>query len=394
MNRREFIRRTAIISAGIPLLSSMLLSCEDEIATSFDVNFSGKVIVIGAGSAGLIAGHILKKHNIDFEILEASSVFGGRVKKVADFADFPIDLGAEWIHTKPSILSKLLNDPNEQAAIDFIVYNPKEIYNWNKGKLKKRNIISNFYSEHKFKSTTWYDYFDQYIVPNFSDRIRYNQIVNDINYAGDKVVVSTQNDSFEADKIVLTVPLTILQQHVINFTPDFPTDKQEAINETEMPDGIKVFIEFSEKFYPDIVLTGSFGEAISSQGEEKTFYDAAFGKDTNSNVFALFTVGEQATPYASLATDQEVVDKVLSELDEMFDGKASATYIKHIVQNWTKEPHIRGSYSFTGDDIETLARPIDNKIYFAGEAYSELAHATVHGAGASAYVALEQLLKN
>jgi protoporphyrinogen oxidase len=53
-----------------------------------------KILIVGAGAAGITAGHALSEKGIDFEILEASSVHGGRVKKDADFADFPIDLGA------------------------------------------------------------------------------------------------------------------------------------------------------------------------------------------------------------------------------------------------------------------------------------------------------------
>ncbi|MGB0523207.1 MAG: flavin monoamine oxidase family protein [Flammeovirgaceae bacterium] len=393
MDRREFIRRCAIIGAGMPLLSSMLMSCEDEsIVANFDVNFSGKVLVIGAGAAGLIAGHILNKHHVDFEILEASSVFGGRVKKIDNFADFPIDLGAEWIHDEPKILSDLLNDPSETRSIEFIVYNPKTVYVWSNNKLKKRNLFSNFYSEYKFKNTTWYDYFDQFIVPSFSDKIRYNKPVNSIDYSADKVVVTTaDNDSFEADKILLTVPATMLQQNKIAFTPSLPTDKVAAFNEINMPDGIKVFMEFSERFYPDIVYEGS--PLSGSTDGEKVYYDAAFGKNASKNIFALFAVGEPSAEIANLPNDAAIIEFVLNELDQMFEGKASATYVKHVIQNWTKEPYIQGSYSHNDVDIEVLARPLDEKIYFAGEAYSELASATVHGAGASAYVALEQLLK-
>ena len=42
-----------------------------------ECTFKGKVIVIGAGASGLVAGHILKEHGIEFQILEASSQFGG-----------------------------------------------------------------------------------------------------------------------------------------------------------------------------------------------------------------------------------------------------------------------------------------------------------------------------
>ena len=56
-----------------------------------------KILIVGAGVAGITAGHILAEHGVDFEIFEASATYGGRVRKVDDFVDFPIDLGAEWI---------------------------------------------------------------------------------------------------------------------------------------------------------------------------------------------------------------------------------------------------------------------------------------------------------
>ena len=170
------------------LFISTLSSCKknDISYPEFEVNFSGKVTIIGAGAAGLTAGYILNRYNIDFEILEASDKFGGRVKEIEGFADFPIDLGAEWIHTHPSILAKLINDTSVDASIDIINYSPETLYIWDNGKLKKRNFFTNFYGERKFKKTTWYSFFDDYIVPAVYDKIIFNSPVNEINYTNDK----------------------------------------------------------------------------------------------------------------------------------------------------------------------------------------------------------------
>lgn len=54
------------------------------------------IFIIGAGAAGITAGHLLAEEGVDFEIFEASDTYGGRVRKVDDFVDFPIDVGAEW----------------------------------------------------------------------------------------------------------------------------------------------------------------------------------------------------------------------------------------------------------------------------------------------------------
>lgn len=399
MTRKDFIKNLAAIGIGAPLMASLFTSCDKEnmqFYEDLDVNFSGKVLIIGAGAAGLMAGHILQKYNIDFQIIEASSVFGGRVKKVENFADFPIDLGAEWIHTEPSILAKLLNDPSNDMTIETIVYNPQTISIWKKGKLRKRNIISNFYSEYKFKNSTWYDFFDQFIVPDISDKIIYNSPVKEIDYSRSGVLVkNSANETFSADKVIVTVPLTILKNDFISFNPTLPQEKIDALDDVDMPDGIKVFIEFSERFYPDITHIGGLAEYNDDSNGELLYYDAAFNKDSDKNILGLFTVGSLATAYAGLESNEAIINKILTELDEIFDGKASQYYQNHIIQNWSKEPFIQGSYSHYDnyDAQDILAQPIDNKVYFAGEALSSDSQATVHGAGETAYDVVGTILK-
>jgi len=100
------------MGVSLPLLSSVLLqSCGTEslIFPILDSSFKGNVIIIGAGAAGMYAGYLLKQNGIEFKILEASSVYGGRLKKAENFANFPLDLGAEWIHVDPKILGEIAN---------------------------------------------------------------------------------------------------------------------------------------------------------------------------------------------------------------------------------------------------------------------------------------------
>ncbi|MEM9897001.1 MAG: FAD-dependent oxidoreductase, partial [Bacteroidota bacterium] len=59
---------------------------------------------------------------------------------------------------------------------------------------------------------------------------------------------------------------------------------------------------------------------------------------------------------------------------------------------------IQGSYStdFSGDTeriMQIISEPIDQKIYFAGEALSFENQSTVHGASQTAYAAVERMLK-
>ena len=69
------------------------------------INSGEKVIIIGAGAGGLSVGYLLNQQGIDFEILEASSVYGGRMRRTTTFADFPISLGGEWLHVEREIFT-------------------------------------------------------------------------------------------------------------------------------------------------------------------------------------------------------------------------------------------------------------------------------------------------
>lgn len=394
MTREEFIKKSTLMSLGISILPSLLSSCEKE--DDFKANFTGDLLIIGAGSAGMMAAYNFARHNPNFKILEASSSFGGRVKKSQNFADFPIDLGAEWIHTKPSVFADLVDNENQSGGVNVIPYNPQSIKSWNNGRLTNYSITSPYFREHKFKNTTWYDFFEDFILPSITDKITYNSPVTEIDYSGNRVSVTTDDGTvYEADRVLITVPIKVLQQNVISFTPALPNAQINAINKFEMPGGLKVFVQFSERFYPDLLVMGGIMNTVGNH--EKVYYDAAFKKDSNQNILALFAVGDPSSDFINL-TDQEIIDKVLQELDEVFDGKATQYYQKHIIQNWSTEPFIGGSYSFydsdTDSSIDLLEQGLENKLYFAGEAIIISEPATVHGAGFSGVEASKKILKS
>jgi len=162
-----------------------------------------------------------------------------------------------------------------------------------------------------------------------------------------------------------------------------------------MGDGIKIFVEFSERFYPDFLAFGPIFQALAA--EEKFVYDAAFRKDSDRNILGLFAINEPAAAYTRLGSEAEIMARFLAELDEIFAGQASRHYRRHIIQNWSAEPFIRGaySYSFSGNQrqtVEAITDPLQDKVYFAGEALSIDDQAMVHGACASAFAAVAQML--
>lgn len=398
MTRKEFLANSLIMSIGSPFLSSMFLNAcsEKEIVfPNLNTDFKGKIIILGAGAAGLAAGFLLKALGVEFQIIEASSHYGGRMKKEVGLADFPVDLGAEWIHTNPSILKEISNKPN--LVLDTMEYSPQEIKSWNNGILRKHSLARNFYSEWKFKQSTWFDFFEQNILPEISSTLVLDTPIKEIKYDSSGVkLVSEKNQVFEADKVLITASIRILQQGLLQFLPALPAAKTDALNSIFMGDGIKVFMNFKEKFYPDILVFG--GLIRASLAEEKFVYDAAFGKESDQNVLGLFAINEEATVYTALQKEAAIVEKILQELDEIFDGQASTNYQGHVVQNWSKERYIQGAYSYSFQNNrkktqEEMARPIEEKVYFSGEALSKNNPSTVHGACESGFQSVVDMLQ-
>ena len=388
MTRKEFVKLCGLLGIGIPFQSVLAACKSDENVTAS--NFNGTVIIIGAGAAGLTAGHLLNQQGIDFQILEASSVYGGRMRRSMSFADFPIPMGAEWLHVGRGIFDETVNNSNIQVNIQTTPYDPNVdtvLFEGTEISLEDYG----FTIDQKFINSSWFDFFEEYIVPSVEDKILFDQEVELIDYSGNQVLVKTSNSEFSADKVIITVPVKILQNGVITFTPELPSNKINAINSVTVWDGFKAFIEFSEKFYPTFTAFNIVPETAG----QKLYYDAAYGQNSNRHILGLFTVGSGTLPYRAL-TDGELIDYMLNELDGIFDNQASSNYIKHISQNWNNEPHINGAYIVDHENwrsVRRLGKSVSNKLFFAGDAYTTGEDwSSVHTAARSAIRAVNEIL--
>ena len=371
MNRKEFIKVCGLLGLSLPLQGA-LMSCSSSSEDDSPVTgeFGGKVIIIGAGAAGMSAGYLLAQNGIEFEILEASSVHGGRTKRDNTFVDFPVPMGAEWVHSNADEFAMIVNDSSVQVTTQLVNYNSQDVVGYYDGTYATMPH-GDPGEDRKFVNSTWFDFFDTYIAPTVLPNTRFNTVVNSINYSGDKVIITdVSGQTYEADKIIFTAPLKILQLGTINFTPPLPANKQSAINNATVWGGFKAFIEFTNKFYPVYL---AFPDSETSAGQ-RIYYDASYGQNSNRHVIGLFSVGQQAEQYQNLDSGDALKNYMLNELDQVFNGAASASYVNHISQNWNEEPHIQGAYlndQASSSISSTLFTPIDNKVYFAGDSYTQ-----------------------
>lgn len=365
----------------------------DEDAAGVPESRAERVIVVGAGPAGMSAAHLLLQAGLDTMVLEAGPSYGGRIKHDTDFVDFPIPLGAEWLHVEPDELGRIVADPSVEIDIEFRGYGGDDVSYY-------IDVANDEYvesdvddSDLKFVGTTWFGFFEEYVVPGVESAMRFDTPVARVEHDADGVVITdTSGEAWEADRVIVAVPLQILQDGDIEFVPALPTDQQEAIDAANIWAGMKVFIEFAERFYPTFVETP---DSYTDEGQ-RLYYDAAHGQDSDANVLGLFSVGAQAEAFQAL-DDGELIAEILAELDEMSDGVASASYLRHRTQNWNAEPFIRSGYLA---DVESwrlpprLSEPVGDRVYFAGEAFTEGEDwGGVHDAARSARRAVRAILR-
>ena len=395
------------LSVILLLLSLLLSSCFKWAARGVDklpaetavhkkYEFEGKVVIVGAGASGLAAAKILEQNNIEYIILEATDRFGGRLKKDTSLADFPIDIGAEWIHSNPKVLNVIKGRSGDQIDEELIAYKLESGAKWDGKKLKPvsksyLNFIYNFMPESKFKNSTWYDFVNDNIAKDVTKNIIYNSVVNSVDYSAEKIVIKTSSGQiYEADKVLVTASIGVLKANKISFFPELNSEKKKAIESITFNSGFKIALKFSEKFYPDAI------ECKVKNGE-KSFYNLAFKKNTKTNVLGFLCTGEETENYYALKSEHEIVSQLIKELDKMFAGKASQSFMnEYLFEDWGQYEFIQGTWTQAmlemKSNLEILRLPLNNKVYFAGEVYDIYQQMGVPGAILSGYYSIDQLL--
>lgn len=148
-SRRDFLKDSALAAAGVLISSSSL--------GQFFIGKKPKVIIIGAGFAGLAAAYYLHKKKIEFVILEARNRIGGRVfsHQMDPAENLVIELGAEWVGNSHTRLREMCDEfklelQNNQFDTHLIYkgkYYRKNEWDYSEGWKKKFQSILNGYEK-------------------------------------------------------------------------------------------------------------------------------------------------------------------------------------------------------------------------------------------------------
>jgi len=194
----------------------------------------------------------------------------------------------------------------------------------------------------------------------------------------------------------------------IGFTPALPGSKSSAMSRIGTDASIRMILEFVRN---DIF--GSDTNFIFGGIECPSHFMTGTGRSnpaTGNRTLSLTINGPKAEEL-SLLTDVEKVEHVLAELDAISPSLYATRDIRKneaneihsdyfVVQDWSKEPYIKGGQSYpmingVNADRVNLAAPAGNNLYFAGEATDVNGEfGTISGALKSGRRAAEELVES
>jgi monoamine oxidase len=401
-----------------------------------------EVVVIGGGAAGVAAAKRLHRASVRCLLLEARSRLGGRAYTAIDPSGFTLDLGCGWLHsadrnpwvrvaeeegaaidkTLPPWQRKTLeigfpraeqNDFQkamgeffarmEQAAQDDTDLAAASLLEpggrWN-GLI---NSVGTYISGGDLDRLSVKD-FERYEDTGVNYRVfkGYGTLISDhgadlpkmfdcpvtaIDHHGRRLRIETSRGAIAADQVIVTIPSAVLAAERIAFAPALP-EKIAAARGLPLGLADKLFMSLSgaEEFEPETRLFGR-----TDRKGTGGYHLRPFGRPQIEAYFA-----------GGLAAELEdhgegaFFDFAVSELVGLF-GNDFAHRLKPIqVHRWGHDPFALGSYSFAlpgfADCRQTLAQPVDDRLFFAGEACSAHDFSTAHGGFLTGVAAADQVI--
>lgn len=388
-----------------------------------------KLIIIGGGASGLIAAKKLAG-KYETILLEAATQVGGRVwSRLSQSQSRIIEGGAEFIHGHQKQTLKLLRKAGiEYVPVKGKMYGRLQgkwveqhemIPGWDAlmKKMKKLkedvsldDFLDTFFSDdryvelrqHAIRYAEGFDLADtgrvsaQWLYREWSAeeeevfripagygalihflkqecekkgcRILTNHTVRQVDWEKNSVRVYTNgNDIFDAHKLIVTIPLSILVQAANKSSVNFTTPLDEyvkAANNIGIGAVIKVVLHFQQSFWPT-----DMGFVFSDQ-----LFPTWWTQLPDTMPVLTGWVGGQSAQRLSSDSNDQLLEKAIASLSAVFNKthhELKAALLEWHIFNWQNEElNLRG---YTYDTLKTKAArkllntPVADTIFFAGE---------------------------
>ena len=397
------------------------------------------VVIIGAGAAGLSAAKELSSQDVSFVVVEASHRIGGRAYSEEIAPDVWFDLGCAYLVAGPNAKTRedernpLIDFANSQGAvIEQYLHESRYIYNGRPLESPEAQARKQFYNDCEkairsaaeggddcaisdlvnLESPYATQYMDMMAVTvpkdldessaadfhfgveehiNFNTQRGYGNLVaawgsdvdvslntrvESVDWSGKEVLVNTNKGPIRGRCVISTVSTGILAAQHIHFIPRLPDWKMDAIQELTMGAENKIGVHFTKDVF-----------APEASGYYQVWSDDAHGAyvDVNlvsTNVVTVF-IGGRFSIWMEQQGQQAAREFAVDRIAEIFGNDIRQSAGRSIATAWVTDPWTLGSYASANPgqfhQRESLPLPIDNKLFFAGEATAR-ANGTCHGA--------------
>ena len=389
------------------------------------------VAVVGAGAAGIAAARRLAAAGtVTFAVLEARERPGGRAWTI-DADGHPADLGCEWLHSADRNLLTALAEqlgftlyrrrPNwttrlsrsgESAAAEADWQREREAHYWAIHRAAQGpgdppaasvltqggrwnallDAVSTWANAVELESLSVKDN-DRYEDSGVNYRLRegygrlfaalaaglpiaYDAVVSQIVHHGRRIRLETRSGAITAARVIVTVPTAVIAGGQLAFDPPLP-DKLAAAGGLPLGLANKLFLRLDGM--PEGAQDEQFLIGSTRRRETMSYQVRPFGRPRINCFFG----GHFA---AQLERDgiAAITAFAADELAGLFGADIRRRLSPLAASAWRRDPFAGGSYSYAlpghADDRARLAMPVDNRLFFAGEACSPNFFSTAHGA--------------
>jgi monoamine oxidase len=438
-SRRDFVSGVAGISL-LPLLPRFARGQGNALPSNPDV------AIVGAGSAGLSAARALAAAGKSVVVIEAMNRIGGRAFTDSEAFGVPFDWGCAWIHSAdrnpylPLAREWGFHLAEHDDSVDRVYYGSRRFTDKEVTRVKqiRLDIISGnaraarerdgavssirpIRTPEEQVTATFMgpmdmavdldelairDYNDQAeLEPNYLVREGFGSVVKRlgegvpvsldtpvkrIRHGGSGVVLETDKGDVSARACIITVSTGVLRSGMIGFDPVLPDWKQAAIADIPMAMLAKIpLLIDGERFG-----LKPFEDILCEQPSNQDIYFLAFPFDFN---LMIGFVGGGFGWEMSAAGRDIAVDFATGALKRVFGNDAGKHVLRGDMSRWANNPWVRGAYSAARPGRTAarreLARPVANRLFFAGEALAGEFAQTCGGAALSGQATAREVLK-
>jgi monoamine oxidase len=254
--------------------------------------------------------------------------------------------------------------------------------------IRERAAEDRIDGERTFRMVAGYDRIPELLHARMAPEhgiVELQTVVAEVEWEPGRVAVrSVAGRTFTARRVVVSLPLGVLQAGSVRFIPSLP-DKESDLAGLVMGHVVKIVFAFKERFWVEHLPEADEPGFLMTPDEVVRVWWT--GYPLYAPILVAWSGGPPADAFNNLSLDERA-DRALESLAHVLGARRSLVdgqvrgWASH---DWTADPFARGAYSYVrvgGMEAQAaLARPVQGTLFFAGEATELEGHqATVHGA--------------